>query len=1043
MKYLAKITSLFLVFLFSVSGNAQSFKKPHKFSLPSGIQIQDKKLVKPVFIPINLDHRALTYSTPTYKSISANALPVSKSQIRIQEIDANGYPARIRFFLPTQTSTQFNDRDWSGILTNKLELGPETGIDYMLKEKLTDQQGILHLKFDQYFDGMPVLDAEYFIHHYPDETVLAHGNILQPVHVIDPGISKLQAYDFAKQHLKTKGIQCLDTQYPYSWLKTGLQKSVLAYWYNTGHKSWHLVYEMDIYPNVMNRWLVLVDAVTGNIVKSRSNHCSLFAHATNCSGNHDHVTSSPQGAETTVARDLFDINRTVNVWREVSTVYLIDASRPMFKASQFKLDKPVGAIWTLDGLNSNPNNIRVDQIKSTSNTWPKNGISAHYNAGLAFEYFANIHTRNSINGKGGTIISVVNIIDENGGGLDNAFWNGEAMFYGNGAQAFNALARGLDVGGHEMSHGVIQSTANLAYEGESGAINESFADVFGVMIDRDDWKLGEDVVRLNAFPSGALRDMSNPHNGAQTNDFGRWQPKHVNEQYHGTQDNGGVHINSGIPNFAFYLFVQELAKGSNEEQGKKTAEKIYYKALSQYLTRSSQFKDLRNSVEQACIDLHGANSAVHNAAKKAFDQVGIGTSNNPGGQNYQKDLPVNPGKEFVVCTNNNNSGVYLIELANSLITQLSLRSVKSKPCVTDDGSEIYYVGFDSGLYALFFNKTTGRYEEFVLDSDPIYRNASISKDGTLLSVLYEQEENKIHVYEFAKNLWKTFVLTNPTTSTGVATSNVRYADFMDFDHSGQYLMYDCLSKLDRSTGGSYEYWDIGFLRVWNQTTKTFGDGHIEKLFTNLPENTSVGNPVYSKNSPYIMAFDYLEESIFGSSFSILAANIETGNIGEIAINRDDTGYPVYSVRDDYILYNGLNSTQTESLKFKKLATNKIQSNGPEELLVSSARWGNWFANGKRSLVKSDPEIKQLDGVRISPNPFNSLLRVEMESKSNQFVYYEVINTMGIVINQSSRQLFSGDNVFEISLHEIPAGIYFLKLKSQDGESRIAINKVGE
>lgn len=78
-------------------------------------------------------------------------------------------------------------------------------------------------------------------------------------------------------------------------------------------------------------------------------------------------------------------------------------------------------------------------------------------------------------------------------------------FYGNGAQSFMPLARGLDVAGHEMSHGVIESTANLDYEGESGAINESFADVFGVLIDRDDWEVGEDVVRLSEFPSGALR----------------------------------------------------------------------------------------------------------------------------------------------------------------------------------------------------------------------------------------------------------------------------------------------------------------------------------------------------------------------------------------------------------------------------------------------------------------------------------------------------------------------------------------------------------
>lgn len=81
------------------------------------------------------------------------------------------------------------------------------------------------------------------------------------------------------------------------------------------------------------------------------------------------------------------------------------------------------------------------------------------------------------------------------------------------------------------------------------------------MIDRDDWKIGEDVVKTSAFPSGALRSMEDPHNGASTNDFNSgWQPRHFDERYKGNEDNGGVHINSGIPNFAFLSLQQQLEK---------------------------------------------------------------------------------------------------------------------------------------------------------------------------------------------------------------------------------------------------------------------------------------------------------------------------------------------------------------------------------------------------------------------------------------------------------------------------------------------------
>ncbi len=1027
------------VLFFAFVSQSQELKKPHEFLIPKGTVIQHNKLSKPKYLPSKLDARSFGAFTPKYRSISSSAFDGLRTNISVQEVDGEGRPSRFKCSSYDAQSNTNPVNFWSEKLPELLRLSPQSGIAYKIRSLEEDDQQITHLKFDQTFDGVPVLDAEYFVHIYQDQSAMAQGNLLQPSQALQARLNPDDAYTVAKKHLSKLGIQCIDKKKDQaSWIKTGLQEVILAYWQNPSDEVWHLVYRLDVYPNAMSRWLITVDAISGEILKALRNECMLHHPESSTHINASHEPG-PQGAEKTTAKDLLDITRTIDVWRQGTDLYLLDGSRAMFKPSQFNLNDPAGAIWTIDAKNSNPNNIIWDQIKTSSNTFAKNAVSAHYNAGLAYEYFANTHGRNSINGKGGTIISLINVNDENGGGLDNAFWNGEAMFYGNGAQAFNPLAKGLDVGGHEMSHGVIQSTANLAYEGESGAINESFADIFGAMIDRDDWKIGEDVVKLNVFPSGALRNMSDPHNGAPANDF-KWQPKHVNEQYKGNQDNGGVHINSGISNYAYYLFVQEIAKTSNEEQAKKTAEKIYYKALSQYLTRSSVFKDLRIAVEQACIDLHGNNSSIHNAAKKAFDLVGIGSSS--GGGNYQKDLSVNPGKEFVVCTDDIQEGVYIGDLDKGTFSKVSDQFIKSKPSVTDNGAEIYYIGKDSKLYALFFNPATSKFEETILDPTPIYRNASISKDGSLLSVLYETEENKIHVYEFASSAWKTFTLTNPTTTNGVATSNVRYADYMDFEHSGQYLMYDCLSKLDRDGGGTYLYWDIGFLRVWDLATKTFGDGHIEKLFSNLPDNTSVGNPVYSKNSPYIMAFDYLEETVFGPTFSVLAANIETGDIGEIAIDRDNTGYPSYSVRDDYLLYNGFDNAQTKSLKFIKLAANKIQSNDTEQLMASGAQWGNWYANGKRSLVSTSNENK-LKGVSINPNPFSSVLRINIESGSDQMLDYALFNITGQDLIRASVPLLTGNNVVQLQLQNIPPGIYYLKLFSGEGESGFTLIKVEE
>ena len=273
-------------------------------------------------------------------------------------------------------------------------------------------------------------------------------------------------------------------------------------------------------------------------------------------------------------------------------------------------NEPSGVIWTVDAQNGSPQqtNFEIVHVTNTTNNWKNLEVSAHYNGGEAYEYFRQKFGRNSINGSGGNIISIINVTDQNDNDMDNAFWNGAAIFYGNGDVAFQPLAKGLDVAGHEMSHGVIQNTANLEYVGQSGALNESYADIFGAMIDRDDWQIGEDVVNIAVFPTGTMRDMANPNNGGSSlNDRG-WQPKHMNEFQNLPEtpegDNGGVHVNSGIANKAFFNLASSV--------GKEKAEQIYYKALTDYLVKSSQFVDMRNAAEKAATDLHGANlSLIH------------------------------------------------------------------------------------------------------------------------------------------------------------------------------------------------------------------------------------------------------------------------------------------------------------------------------------------------------------------------------------------------------------------------------------------------
>ncbi|MBC8160925.1 MAG: M4 family metallopeptidase [Roseiflexaceae bacterium] len=248
--------------------------------------------------------------------------------------------------------------------------------------------------------------------------------------------------------------------------------------------------------------------------------------------------------------------------------------------------------------------------------------AAHDNAGVVYDYFFKNFQRDSIDGQGLPIVSTVHY-GRSAEDAENAAWIGELkqMIYGDGGRIFQPLSFGLDVVAHELTHGVTDYTAQLIYEGQSGALNESYSDVFGALIDDKNWTIGEQVVKSPPYPVRTLRDMEDPTLG------GRYDPREplagigqpgsadqyanlpVSRQY----DNGGVHINSGISNRAMYLVAQAIGR-------EKTAQ-IYYRTLTQYMTPSADFFDHATATVRAAQDLYGA--AEVQAVQQAFAGVGI------------------------------------------------------------------------------------------------------------------------------------------------------------------------------------------------------------------------------------------------------------------------------------------------------------------------------------------------------------------------------------------------------------------------------------
>lgn len=401
---------------------------------------------------------------------------------------------------------------------------------------------------------------------------------------------------------------------------------------------------------------------------------------------------------------------------------------------------------------------------------------------------------------------------------------------------------------------------------------------------------------------------------------------------------------------------------------------------------------------KAAADLY-SNTEV-NAATTAFNTVGIIGNT---GSSKPKDLSQNPGNQFILYSNGNQTTLNIATTdGNDIGTNLVSVGALSKPSVTDDGSVFVYIDQNQRMKAGIIDWQQGTVNEQTLSNDTYWRNVAISKDGTKIAALTDNYDNLLYVYDFVSQTDATFELYNPTYTQGISTGNVDYADALEWDYAGEYVMYDALSTI-RTLSDSIDFWDIGFIQVWNNAANRFSDGNISKLFSGLPENVSVGNPTFSKKSPYIIAFDYLE--INQEVYSILGANTETGDVGVIYPNTD-LGFPNYSVDDKQLIFDGFSAASNDPVVgIVTLASDKINAatDPPTaQILIdgdfSGARWGAWFANGTRQLTDNE-EAKLFDqSLQIFPNPFTEKIYLRGASARQGSVKVEVFDELGKRVN---------------------------------------------
>lgn len=461
---------------------------------------------------------------------------------------------------------------------------------FKILSETTDELGFTNVKLQQMFNGIPVygsvlsahVDESGILTSVSGETVpdLREAQVLKEPAVLTPSEASKRAQEQLMKiyaHLP----QMKTPEEPELVILAAEESPNLAY---------HARYEF-LFPEPGN-YHIFIDAKTGEVLKSF---------------NQIHE-AAPQGTDsvstgTGVLGDRKELSTLLN---ETGS-YLLDRTRGK-------------GIFTYNAANGTevPGTLWMDADHRLDAGFDGAAVDAHYYAGLTYDYFKKTHNRNSYDGKGAAIISTVHY----GKDYNNAFWSGTQMVYGDGdGKKFLPLSGSLDVIAHELTHALTESTAGLIYWNDAGAINESMSDIFGVLIEHEysktaDWQIGEDVYTPDT-PGDALRSLADPTvNGL---------PDHYTKRYLGTEDFGGVHINSSISNKAAFLLANGGTHFNVQVKGigiEKTG-KIFYRTLTQYLTPTTKFRQLQAAAVQAATDLYGANSEEVKSVKAAFAAVGL------------------------------------------------------------------------------------------------------------------------------------------------------------------------------------------------------------------------------------------------------------------------------------------------------------------------------------------------------------------------------------------------------------------------------------
>jgi Zn-dependent metalloprotease len=499
--------------------------------------------------------------------------------------------------------------------------------DFYLRQTQKEANGFTHLRMAQRYRGLPVVGGEMALHY--DEkgnAYQADGTYVSMAGVdTQPALKSAAAVQLALDTLTSPpaGLEAAEPELVI-WAMGAVPR---------------LAYQVELRAPGY-RWRVWVDAQSGDILLAYDNRHRVAAPTAN-------------GADVTISGSILsrEGGNSFNVtgWREQNGLhYLYNKNRHWF-------------IYNVASSGYSDNATYAYRNSAAWGTSDRVEMSAARNFDLTQQYFTSRHGRNSFNNAGAYARANIHY----GSNYVNAYWDGEKFVFGDGDSVTAYPLDVLDVAAHEFTHAVTENTANLTYYGESGALNESFSDVFGACVEfyaqtdgrslypniqagYSDWLMGEDCW----ITSKSLRDMRNPRNTGTVGSDGVQPSKyHGTYWYYGSGDNGGVHYNSGVQNFFFYLLC-EGGSGDNDGLaynvtglGIANAELVAYRALTVYCGPNTDYAAARAAWISAAQDL---NAGWVTSVQDAWTAAGVGSGSSGGNDTW--DPGDNTGAGATVLT---------------------------------------------------------------------------------------------------------------------------------------------------------------------------------------------------------------------------------------------------------------------------------------------------------------------------------------------------------------------------------------------------------